>query len=227
MATIFLGCFIFGALFTAASFVLGFGGHSGPGLHHGGVPSGGHSAHVGHAPGADHELPLFNASSLLAFLTLFGGVGYILTRYADWVVLPALIGAVLAGLIGWLGIAMLLRTVLAGEVELDPADFRMEGTLGHVTSAIPPHGSGEILFSMGGTHRGEARAHGRWSAACARHRGGDYPLRARLRHGRAVGGLYGVERPRSRRSQAAAGAGCGRLIGGDQDSPPSPPRRGN
>jgi hypothetical protein len=161
MATIFLGCFIFGALFTAASFVLGFGGHGGPGLHHGGVGHAGQTLHAGHAvahhaPGADQELPLFNASSLLAFLTLFGAVGYILTSYAEWVLLPALIGAVLAGLLGWLAIAMLLRTVLAGEVELDPADFRMEGTLGQVTSAIPPHGSGETVFTMGGTHHGEA-----------------------------------------------------------------------
>jgi hypothetical protein len=157
MATIFLGCFIFGALFTAVSFVFGAGGH-GSGSHHGGVGHGGHGLHVGHghASGGDQELPLFNASSLLAFLTLFGAVGYILTRYAEWVVLPALIGAVLAGLLGWLAIAMLLRTVLAGEVELDPADFRMEGTLGHVTSAIPPHGSGEIVFTMGGAHHGEA-----------------------------------------------------------------------
>jgi hypothetical protein len=160
MDTIFLACFVFGALFTGASMLLGFGaGHGGPALHHGGLAHGHGPPHAGggHASGdGSHELPLFNASSLLAFLTLFGAAGYILTRYADWVVLPALIGAVLAGLVGWTLIALLLRKVLEGESEMDPDDYRLEGTIGQVTVSIPAGGTGEIVFSKAGTHRSEA-----------------------------------------------------------------------
>jgi hypothetical protein len=160
METIFLACFVFGALFTAASMLLGFGAsHGGPALHHGGIGHGHAPPHAGgaHGSGSDaRELPLFNVSSLLAFLTLFGATGYILERYADWVVLPTLIGAVLAGLVGWAVIALLLRKLLEGQTEMDPDDYRLEGTIGHVTVSIPAGGTGEIQFSKAGTHRSEA-----------------------------------------------------------------------
>jgi hypothetical protein len=160
MDTIFLACFVFGALFTAASALLGFGAaHGGPALHHGPVAHGHAPPHAdgGHAHGGDsHELPLFNASSLLAFLTLFGAAGYILHHYADWVLLPALIGAVVAGLVGWVLIALLLRKLLAGQSAMNPDDYRLEGTIGRVTVSIPPGGTGEIVFSKAGAYRSEA-----------------------------------------------------------------------
>jgi hypothetical protein len=161
MDTIFLACFVFGALFTAASLLLGVGAaHGGPAASHGvHLPGHGHApAHVGHghAVGGEHDLPLFNASSLLAFLTLFGAVGYVLDHYARWVLLPSLIGAVLAGAVGWLLVALLLRTLLAGEREMDPADYRLEGTLAQVTVTIPSGGVGEIVFTKAGARRSEA-----------------------------------------------------------------------
>jgi hypothetical protein len=39
---------------------------------------------------------------------------------------------------------------------MDPSDYRLEGTVANVSITIPPHGTGEILFSKQGSRRGEA-----------------------------------------------------------------------
>jgi hypothetical protein len=52
--------------------------------------------------------------------------------------------------------------VLKGEVEMDPEDYRLEGTVGEVSVGIPAGGTGEILFQKAGLRRSEAaRARGR------------------------------------------------------------------
>lgn len=207
METIFLVCFIFGALFTAVSVVVGHahvsvpgadaghfghighlphagnGGHlpaggnggqgalhpaGGNGGHAGQVGPGSHGGHSAHAgPGAGHHaldivrssaivaLPLFNVSSLLAFLTWFGAAGYLLLRFAAWPLLAAAVGAVAAGAAGAVLIALFLQRVLAGEREMDPRDYRLEGTIARVTAGIPADGVGEIVFSKVGTRRSE------------------------------------------------------------------------
>ncbi len=173
---IFLACFAFGALFTIVSVVLGIAGaalhapqaghvvhhtaggpenlHAHADIHaHGGAEHGAHDGdgHTGHG-----TLPLLNASSLLAFLTWFGAAGYLLLRFAHWP-LPAAAGAaVAAGGAGALLVAFFLTFVLAGEREMDPRDYRLEGTIARVSVTIPAGGTGEIVFSMAGSRRGEA-----------------------------------------------------------------------
>ena len=39
---------------------------------------------------------------------------------------------------------------------IDPADYRLPGTIGHLTVGIPPGGVGEIQFVKAGRRRGEA-----------------------------------------------------------------------
>jgi membrane protein implicated in regulation of membrane protease activity len=169
METIFLACFVFGALFTLVSLVLGVGGHGlahiGHGLHgpahlH---PGAGHaSTEHGHAvsghAGASGvgSLPLLNASSAVGGLTWFGAAGYLLSRLGDWAVLAVILGALLAGAIGWYLVARFLGFVLAGEREMDPADYRLEGTVGQLTVSIPAGGTGEVVFSKVGSRRSEA-----------------------------------------------------------------------
>jgi membrane protein implicated in regulation of membrane protease activity len=160
METFFLACFVFGLLFTLLSLVLGsvhVGGHIG------GHAAGHHAGHVhfGHADSAHAEahgdqLPLLNASSLVGGLTWFGAAGYLLTRLGAWAVPVAIIGAVAIGALGWYLVARFLGLVLKGEVEMDPADYRLEGTVGQVSVGIPPGGTGEILFSKAGSTRSEA-----------------------------------------------------------------------
>lgn len=173
METVFLACFLFGALFSVVSLVLGAGGaelhlpwmdgpaHAGAGH----VAAGGHDAGIGHHGAAQHGgsadtdhfgLPLLNASSLLAFLTWFGAAGYVLLRFAGWALLPAILVAVAVGAVGAVIVAFFIRLLLSGEREMRPRDYRMEGTIGRVTVSIPAAGTGEVVFSKGGSRRSEA-----------------------------------------------------------------------
>ena len=174
METFFLVCFAFGALFTAASVALGFAGsalHVGHVGHAGHLDGGGHAAgghgdvgggHAGHhgvhtdGDSGQQMLPLFNVSSLLAFLTWFGAAGFVLMRFATWPAVFAAVGGVAGGLVGAVLIALFLARVLAGEREMDPRDYRLEGTIARVTVTIPAGGTGEIVFSKAGSRRGEA-----------------------------------------------------------------------
>jgi hypothetical protein len=171
METIFLACFAFGALFTLASVVLGFGGHGTAHVagHGGGNFHVGHGhVHIGHAAGSHGQgqgqnsetghpsTPLFNASSVVGALTWFGAAGYLLLRLGDWALPAVLLGALAAGAIGWYLVARFLGLVLSGEREMDPADYRLEGTVGQVTVSIPAGGTGEVVFSKSGARRSEA-----------------------------------------------------------------------
>lgn len=173
METVFLGCFLFGALFTVASAALGaaahaghipVGGHEGAGhLGHGQVGGGGHG-HVGHGGHADAGdsghgqggLPLLNLSSVMAFLTWFGAAGFIVLRFTSLPLLGAVAGGAVAGAAGAVLIASFLRQVMKGERVMNRRDYQMEGTLARVSVTIPENGVGEIVYTKGGTRRGEA-----------------------------------------------------------------------
>ena len=169
METVFLAIFAFGALFTLASAAVGavtsldhgFGIHGHANVGHGHAPAG----HVGHAQGHAHgtshadrgsSLPWLNGSALMAFLTCFGAAGYLLTRLSEWAVPAVLLGALIGGAAGAYLVARFLGLVLAGEREMDPEDYRLEGTVAQVTVSIPRGGTGEVVFSKVGARRSEA-----------------------------------------------------------------------
>lgn len=90
----------------------------------------------------------------MTFLAWFGGIGYLLTQiYAFWFLLTlgfALIGGTVgASLVFW----FLAKVLLAHDHTMDPADYRMVGTLGTVSSAIRPGGTGEIVYSQDGARK--------------------------------------------------------------------------
>ena len=173
MESIFLGCFLFGFLMVVASAALGFahlalpglegGAHAGNGVGH--LGHGGPHADAGHAGGhaeagaydgaGHHSLPIWNVSSLLAFLMWFGAGGYAAMRWLDLPALVALLPATALGAAGAAIVSLFLRLVLKGETRMDPREYRMEGTLARVTIPIPEGGIGEIIFSKGQTRRGE------------------------------------------------------------------------
>jgi membrane protein implicated in regulation of membrane protease activity len=62
----------------------------------------------------------------------------------------------LAAGVGWYLVARFLGLVLAGEREMDPEDYRLEGTVGQVTVSIPAGGTGEVVFAKAGARRSEA-----------------------------------------------------------------------
>ncbi len=152
METFFLACFAFGLLFTLLSVVLGsvhIGGHFGHDLGHA-------HAHAAHGEAHGDQLPLLNASSLVGGLTWFGAAGFLLTRLGDWALPVAIVGALAVGALGWYLVARFLGLVLKGEVEMDPDDYRLEGTVGQVSVGIPAGGTGEIMFEKAGSRRSEA-----------------------------------------------------------------------
>jgi hypothetical protein len=169
MESIFLGCFLFGFLLVIASVVLGFAHMALPGLEGAlhGANGGGHAGPVGghevsgatHAgsghDGIFHGLPLWNVSSLLAFVMWFGATGYAAINWLDFPAWLALIPAVAGGLAGSVLLSSFLRVVLRGETEMNPSEYRMEGTIARVTVSIPESGTGEIIFSKGERRRSE------------------------------------------------------------------------
>jgi len=161
METVFLAIFAFGALFTLVSAALGAVSSldHGFGLH----GHGAHSSAHGHGHGHNHghsdgrmSLPLLNGSAAMAFLTCFGAAGYVLQRISDWALAAVLLGALVGGGIGAYVVARFLVLVLAGEREMDPEDYRLEGTVGHITVGIPAGGTGEVVFSKVAARRSEA-----------------------------------------------------------------------
>jgi hypothetical protein len=159
----YLGCFLFGFLLVIVSVVLGFAHMALPGAHDTAGLGGGHigdgGIHHGHGGAADHGthagLPLWNVSSLLAFLMWFGAAGYAAMNWLNLSALLALVPATLIGLAGSILVSWFLRLVLRGETVMRPADFAMEGTIGRVTVTIPEGGTGEIVFSKNDRRRSE------------------------------------------------------------------------
>jgi hypothetical protein len=144
----FLGCFAFGFLFSligvlAGSSHLHFHGH---GFH-------GHFGH-GHGVGGhgtDGAASHFNAGTITAFLTWFGGAGYILSNWGR-VGLALVFGV--AAVIGVIGAAIIFLVVAKWlaphDQPLDPADYRLVGALGTVSCAVRSNGTGEMIFVQQG-----------------------------------------------------------------------------
>jgi membrane protein implicated in regulation of membrane protease activity len=152
MTTFYLICFVVGLAFCIVSVLGGIGrfhvhahwhwGHAGHGA--------GHSA--GHLGGG--QISFFNFFSLMAFLTWFGGTGYLLMQYSSLWFLFALLIATGAGLAGasvvfW----FLAKVLLTHQTYLDPGDFELVGTVGRISSPIRSGATGEIVFSQGGARK--------------------------------------------------------------------------
>jgi membrane protein implicated in regulation of membrane protease activity len=140
METFFLACFVGGALLTLGSLLVAHGG-------------GGHLGHVNHG---GHDLGPLTPSALVAALTWFGAAGFVLTRLGDLALPATILGALIAGVVGWYLVVRFLKLLLKGEVVMDPADYRLEGTVGQVSVRIPRNGTGEVVFSKVGARRSEA-----------------------------------------------------------------------
>jgi membrane protein implicated in regulation of membrane protease activity len=151
----YLVCFALGFAFSLLSFLLGgvhwhlpFHAHLHPG----------HGVHAGHGPvGHTHgglDISPFNPVTLAAFLAWFGGTGYLLTRFwSGWFVMGFGI-ALLSGLAGAGCIFLFLSKVLTSRGEnLDSEDYEMIGVLGRISVPIRETGTGEIIYSQGGTRR--------------------------------------------------------------------------
>lgn len=156
MTSFFLGCFAFGLFFTVASFLLGALGSG-----HVHVPHLHLHFHADHGGGTDHQtVSPFNVSTISAFLTWFGGAGYLLSRYSSFAALSIVALSGLAGLAGGGLIFMTLsRYVYPRLTEMKAEDYRLPGTVARVSSPIRAGGTGEIVYTLAGSRRSDgARA---------------------------------------------------------------------
>ena len=156
---VYLFCFLVGATLSLFSFLAGaihvhlpfhihlpFDGAHAHGAGHGAGPSGDHGGHS--------HISWFNASTLLAFLAWFGGVGYLMTKYSHVESLFIVLFATLAGIAaGWIMLRFLLALVGPGDEPLREEDRRVIGSLGTVSMTIRENGTGEIIFPLGGGRR--------------------------------------------------------------------------
>jgi membrane protein implicated in regulation of membrane protease activity len=122
---------------------------------------GGHHIQLPHGGGGGRgQTPWFNFGTMSAFLAWFGGTGYLLEHfYHVWIVVvifvATLSGLGAAAIVFW----FLARILMADDVPLDPADYDMVGVLGRTTISIRPGGTGELVFTQGGTrHAAGARS---------------------------------------------------------------------
>jgi membrane protein implicated in regulation of membrane protease activity len=162
----YLFCFLVGFALSVLSFLAGAVHIHLPfrihlpfhGAHHAGsVSVGGHahgaSAKSGAMKSSGH-ISWFNASTLLAFLAWFGGVGYFLTKHSHFIAVAilgfALLSGLLAGLIVFQFMARLVRATSAPMLDWD---YRVEGTVGTVSMAIRENGTGEVIFEQNGARK--------------------------------------------------------------------------
>jgi hypothetical protein len=151
----------------------GSGGHGGAGNGHA-LPQGGHGGALEHGErGALHEghfgeASPFNLQTITAFMAFFGGSGWVLYDSAGVGPIIALVASTVVGLAGgsvvfW----FLVKVLLAGQIQMDPYDSRIEGSVGHVTIPIEDGKIGEIVYAREGVRRSEG-ARSATGAAIAR-----------------------------------------------------------
>jgi len=150
MESFFIICFATGLVLSLLSLMSGFG-H----LHIGHFHVGHH--HVGHTHGA-HGISSVNAFTVLAFVTWFGGAGYLLMRTE---LFNGQIVVLLASLAGFAGPGLLwmalFKVLLPHERVMDVADTQMPGVVASVSNGIRGgDGIGEIIFSQTGARRASA-----------------------------------------------------------------------
>jgi membrane protein implicated in regulation of membrane protease activity len=168
--TFYLICFLAG-LFLSAFTLLGGMGHFGGHVH---IPHAPHVPHALHVPHAGHPVhgavpsgngaassaqaaatvPWWNAFSIMIFLCWFGAAGYLLSRYGSFVAGVVLVLAAVCGVAGGAIIFFFLtKVLLPHEHELTADETEVVGAVGHVSSAIRPTGTGEIVYEQLGALR--------------------------------------------------------------------------
>lgn len=146
--SIFLGCFVIGFVLSVLSLAM-----SAVHVHiHWHWPFGHHApAAGGHARGTGGPI---NFLTVTAFLAWFGGAGFLLTSSFNWLLAPALLGAVLAGLVGAAIVFWIMAHVLWSPHEnMQTIDYDMVGVLGRLSQPIRAGGLGELVYVQGGTRK--------------------------------------------------------------------------
>lgn len=96
----------------------------------------------------------FNATTILSFITVFGGMGYILMQTSP---LNGMIIFLIAIAVGLVIAAVLFlffsKVLLRDDAVMKELDYQLVGTLGSVITPVPEKGIGEMKFVLEGTTR--------------------------------------------------------------------------
>jgi membrane protein implicated in regulation of membrane protease activity len=154
LVNIYLICFIVGFVLTVIAALTGTHDIHVPGLDGHGFHFHSHGHH-GHA--GDHgEGAIFSFGNIAAFMTWFGGTGYLLSQFSGvWFWLAFLV-AIGFGLVGAALVFWLAKQLFRREKPMESIDYEMVGVLGKLTSAIREGGTGEMSFSRHGARRSAA-----------------------------------------------------------------------
>jgi hypothetical protein len=139
---ILLGAFLFGLIFSVVSLAMGVADLGW-----------GHADHGHDGPG-----PL-NLAVLLAFITWFGGIAYLLRTGLDVAAFFAIVVGIAGGVFGGILIYRLMKLMRSHETIMRAEDYRMPGVIARVTSSIREGGTGEVVYEQAGVrHVAAARA---------------------------------------------------------------------
>ncbi len=158
MESVYLVCFWVGLILTALLSLLGGLGHEWNHFHFGGHGIG-HGGEIGHghagtgADGSSGPSPM-NMYSVLAFLTGFGGIGYVLTTSGMFGGIAILLVAAFIGIaLAWFMFMVMIKLFMRGERVMRLEDYDLVGVLGYVSISIPEKGVGEVKYLMAETTR--------------------------------------------------------------------------
>jgi hypothetical protein len=157
----YLVCFAVGFTFSALSF---FGGlhrfhfhvHLPKHFHFGGAGHGAGAVHAGHGAGVAKgvHFGFINPMTIAAFLTWFGGTGYLLVRFRHIWVWAGLTLASAAGLVASsIVFGFVAKVLMANDYEIDPIEYEMVGVLGRVSVPIRKDGTGELIYTQLGVRK--------------------------------------------------------------------------
>jgi membrane protein implicated in regulation of membrane protease activity len=155
----YLLCFFVGFIFSVLSFLGGATHIHLParwhlpfhGAHHAGGMAGRGSMH------ARGGLSWFNAMTIMTFLAWFGGIGYLLSTHSRLVAMVALGIAVVSGVMAAsMVFKFMARIVKVTESQMLDWDYRIEGTVGAISSPIRQDGTGEMIFEQRGVRKSVA-----------------------------------------------------------------------
>jgi len=142
LLAVFIVCFWVGLILTIVIAIFGdFIGHLFD-------ASGGDAGSHGHGPGP------FNTTTILGFLTAFGGTGYILTTMGTvggtlTILIAAAVGVVIAAAL----FLLLAKVLMRQDDVMQELDYQLVGVLGTVISPVPAEGIGEMSYEQNGTIR--------------------------------------------------------------------------
>ena len=99
-------------------------------------------------------LSWFNAMTIMVFLAWFGGIGYVLSTHSRLLAIAALLIAASAGVFA-AGVVFkfMAKIVKVSDAHMLDWDYRIEGTVGTVSSPIRENGTGEMIFEQKGVRK--------------------------------------------------------------------------